>query len=116
MIKKLFCQKTIQSCPEIVDKTREVMVQTNPTVIAAALLGMAQRHDATKSLGQINIPTAVICGQFDSITPPSEMHSIAEAIPMAELFEISSAGHMAPLENPNEVNSAIRSLLDRVTA
>ena len=114
MIPKLFCEKTVESNPEIVAETRAVMMQTSPTTIAAALAGMAQRHDATESLGQINIPTTVICGQFDIITPPSEMRSVADAIPNAEYFEITNAGHMAPLENPAEVNIAIRSLLDRV--
>jgi pimeloyl-ACP methyl ester carboxylesterase len=108
MIPKLFCERTRQANRTIVDATRQVMLQTNPVGIAAALRGMAQRPDAAALLAHINVPTTVICGQFDVISPPSEMRAIADAIPNAQFVQISNAGHLAPLENPDDVNRAIR--------
>jgi pimeloyl-ACP methyl ester carboxylesterase len=75
---------------------------------------MAARPDMTASLSKISCPTLVLVGQSDVISPPSGMRAIAESIPNATFAEISAAGHMAPLENPTEVNAAIVSFLATV--
>ena len=53
----------------------------------------------------------VLCGQHDGIAPPSEMRQIATALPNARFVEIAAAGHMAPLEQPEAVNAAIKKFL-----
>ena len=75
--------------------------------------GMADRDDATHWLASIHVPTLVIVGEHDAITPAAEMRRIAEAIPAARYVEVADAGHMAPLENPDAVNAAIREFLQR---
>jgi pimeloyl-ACP methyl ester carboxylesterase len=102
MLPKLFAAETPKTNPEIVAKTRQVIVDTLPTSIAAALRGMAQRPDMRAELPNINVPTLVICGAEDAITPPDEMQSMAAAMPQASYVEIAGAGHMAPLERPEE--------------
>jgi pimeloyl-ACP methyl ester carboxylesterase len=72
---------------------------------------MAQRPDMTGCLGQIHVPTLVVCGQFDVISPPAEMQQLAQALPQARYVEIPRAGHMAPLEQPAAVNAAIGEFL-----
>jgi len=88
-----------------------VMMATNPVGIAAAQRGMAERPDVREMLPEITIPTLVICGQHDAISPVTEMRPIAEAIPHARYVEIPHVGHMAPLEDPTTVNAAIRDFL-----
>ena len=73
---------------------------------------MAERPDVTPWLGEIEIPTLVIVGQYDAISPVEEMRRIAAAIPGAKLVEVSNAGHMSPLENPAAVNRAIGEFLE----
>ena len=97
--------------PGYVQQTREVMLATNPQGIAAALRGMAKRPDVRTKLNQIKVPTLVICGEHDVISPPEEMRKIADGIPQSRYVEIAGAGHMAPLEKPAEVNAAILSFL-----
>jgi len=94
-----------------VEATRQTILRTAPRTIAAALRGMAAREDFTAKLGGIRVPTLVICGAVDVITPPAEMRTIAAAIPGAEYVEVPSAGHMSPLEQPVTVNTAIRKFL-----
>jgi pimeloyl-ACP methyl ester carboxylesterase len=79
--------------------------------IAAALLGMAQRPDSTALLPAIRVPTLVLVGEHDVISPPAEMRTLAAAIPSARFAVITNAGHMAPLEQPQEVNRLIREFL-----
>jgi pimeloyl-ACP methyl ester carboxylesterase len=111
MLEKLFSPTTRQRSDDRIRATREVMLATEPAVIAAALQAMAERPDATKLLGQIDVPTLLICGQQDEITTASEMASMAERMPNAHLEVIPDAGHMAPLEQPELVNKAIRKFL-----
>lgn len=108
MSDKLFCKQTLQNNQEIVEQTRQVMLRTAPESIAAALRGMARREDFTGHLKGIDIPSLVICGAEDAISPSEEMRRIAEGLPIARYVEIPSAGHMSPLENPSAVNQAIR--------
>jgi pimeloyl-ACP methyl ester carboxylesterase len=83
------------------------MEAANPRGVAAAARGMAERPDMTAALGQIGCPTLVIVGQHDAATPPTEMRSIADAIPNARFVEVPAAGHLSPLENPAQVTAAI---------
>ena len=73
---------------------------------------MAQRADVTGLLPEIDVPTLVVCGQYDAISTVEEMRGIATRIPAARFVEVPGAGHMAPLENPAVVNGAIRSFLN----
>ncbi len=111
MLPKLFSQRSLKSQAPYVEETRQVILRTRPQSIAAALRGMAEREDFTGGLSAIRVPTLVLCGGEDVITPPAEMRSIAAAIPGAEYCEVPAAGHMSPLEDPRTVNRAIRKFL-----
>lgn len=85
---------------------------TDRRSIAAALLGMSQRPDSTAMLQETTVPTLVINGAEDKLTPASEIKQMADAIPESEFVEISNAGHMAPMEDPQTVNDAIARFLE----
>ncbi len=111
MLPRLFAPATLQSGPPFVDQTRRVMAGTSADTYAAAQRGMAERPDMSPYLPEIDLPTLVICGQYDVITPPSEMRGMAQAMPRATYEEIPDAGHLAPREQPQAVNTAIRAFL-----
>jgi 3-oxoadipate enol-lactonase len=108
MLPKLFAPATIESKSPVVEATRQVILRTDPKGIAAASRGMAQRSDVTSQLSKLALPTLLIGGQHDAISPPAEMQGIAAAMPQARFVEIAAAGHMTPLERPAAVNAAIR--------
>lgn len=108
MMPKLFAQCSSEHCPAIIASVRQMVMNSNPVAIAAAHRGMAVRPDVTSLLPTIRIPTLVICGEHDVISPPEEMKSIADAMPNARFALIPNAGHMAPMEQPELVNAAIR--------
>jgi pimeloyl-ACP methyl ester carboxylesterase len=107
MIGRLFSPLTRERRPERVTPLREVIEQTTARGIAGALRGMAIRPDRRADLARISVPTLVLVGEDDVITPPAVARSLAEAIPGAHLEVIPEAGHMAPYENPSVVNAAI---------
>jgi 3-oxoadipate enol-lactonase len=110
MLPKLFHGEGRQPYREA---TYQVMLATDRQGVAAALRGMAKRPDVTSRLQEIAVPTLVLCGEHDVISPPAEMRAIAEGIPGSQYVEIKDAGHMAPLEKPAEVNAAIEKFLSR---
>jgi pimeloyl-ACP methyl ester carboxylesterase len=91
-----------------------MMLATNPVGAAAALRGMAERNDHTKLLAKISAPTLVIVGETDELTPPAEAEKMNRAIKDSRLVKISNAGHLSPLENPAEFNSALLNFLSEI--
>lgn len=111
MPEKLFSKKTLSDRGAIVTEIQTVIRRTKPEGIAAAARGMAARPDVTSLLPSLDVPTLVICGEEDAITPAEGMQKMAAAIPGAQYVAIAGAGHMAPLEDPAAVNAAIDSFL-----
>jgi pimeloyl-ACP methyl ester carboxylesterase len=63
--------------------------------------------DLTAVLPTITLPTLVVCGTSDVITPPAESRRIAELIPGARLELFPKAGHMLMLERAEELDALI---------
>jgi len=111
MLPKLFAPATYEKRPQVVESVRRMMLAAPPTGVAAAQHGMAARPDVSSMLPTIQVPTLVICGEHDAISPLAEMRTIAESIPGATLVVVPDAGHMAPMENPGVVNAALKEFL-----
>ena len=111
MLPKLFSEPSTQRIPEIIQSQRRVMLAATPDGIAAALRGMAERADARPWLASIRVPTLVIVGSADTISPPAEMREIAGAIAGSQFVEVPGAAHLPTLEQPEAVNVALRKFL-----
>jgi pimeloyl-ACP methyl ester carboxylesterase len=67
--------------------------------------------DLWHALESLVVPTTVITGSADKMTPPPLAHRLAHTLPdLADLIELPGIGHMAPIEAPEKVNAAIRKL------
>jgi pimeloyl-ACP methyl ester carboxylesterase len=111
MLPRLVAPQTPERHPGVMGDLRAMILHNHSTGIAAALHGMAERPDCTGLLSQIDVPTLLICGKDDQITPLTEMQGMAKAIRGSKLVEIPDAGHMSPMENPDAVNAAISKFL-----
>ena len=69
------------------------------------------RPDSRPDLGAIRVPTVVIVGDGDQITPIEHAREMADAIPKARLAVIAGAGHLALIEQPEQVNAALEGWL-----
>jgi 3-oxoadipate enol-lactonase len=82
---------------------------------AAALRGgvqrMMSRPDSTSLLQQLAVPTLIIVGGEDVLTPPDDARAMAALVPQAQLVEIPHAGHLPNLEEPRAFNAALTSFL-----
>jgi len=111
---KLLGPRTLSTQPDVVDELRRTIAATDPQGLAAAQRGMMAREDVRPWLPSLRVPTLVLVGRDDAISPPAEMQAIAEVIPGAEFHVIDEAGHMSNLERPDEFNGRLRAFLERL--
>jgi 3-oxoadipate enol-lactonase len=89
------------------------MIEANDRAgIAAALRAMAARPDSTPLLPTIAMPTLIVVGSEDAITPPSDARAMQAAISGSRLVELAGAGHLANLEAPDAFSAAVDDLLN----
>jgi pimeloyl-ACP methyl ester carboxylesterase len=95
----------------------EAMSESVPAEVIGDFYLSLDSHDklaAVHALGAV--PTVVVVGRHDRLTPVSDARVLAAAIPGARLLELSGAGHCAMLEQPAAVNAAIEALVARAMA
>jgi 3-oxoadipate enol-lactonase len=73
------------------------------------LTALRDRGDSRDLLAGIAVPTTVICGSQDAITPPAGARAMADAIPGARYIEIADAGHLSVMEQPTAFAAELES-------
>jgi len=97
------------------ESVRAMMAATPVPGIVGALAAMRDRPDSTELLPALEgLPTLVVVGAEDTITPPAAAEAMAKAIPGARLAVVPGAGHLAPLEQPEAFNQHLQTLLVRL--
>jgi len=94
--------------PAIARAVRAMMEACPAKTIEHALAAMRDRPDRTAELASISIPSLIVVGDADVITPVAVAQSMQMQIPNAMLAVIRGAGHMTPMEQPGQVNQALR--------
>lgn len=110
-VKNLFSPAALAAGRPCVEEARRIMKANKPLGVRGALLALAARMDATPWLPEIKVPTLVVVGEDDALTPPADSHRIAKAVPGAGLSVIPKAGHLSSLENPEAFNEALDAFL-----
>jgi pimeloyl-ACP methyl ester carboxylesterase len=95
---------------ELKELGRKTMATTR-AVVTRGDLTACDRFDVTDRLGEIRLPTLAVVGEEDRLTPPKYAEFLARNIAGARLVRIPHAGHFVSLEQPDEVNRAIRDFL-----
>lgn len=97
--------------PDVYDAMHRMMAQTGVDGIVGGLEAMIARPDSTSTLATIDIPTLVVVGDEDVITPPKEARRIHEGIPGSGLEILQGAGHLANVERPAAFNTVVSEFL-----
>lgn len=114
MLPKMFTEQTAHERPELVQKLSNWMSAMKPIGLVHACISMAFRQNSVPMLPSIQIPTLVIAGQQDQITPPELMKGMASEIPNSQFVEIEGASHLCPVEQPEAFNQALLAFLEQV--
>lgn len=106
---------TRRTRPALVHRVRDMMVGASSVEgIIGTLEAMMARPDSTPLLGTIDVPTLLIAGDEDAVTPVKEMRTMERAIPGATLHVVGEAGHLTCLEQPDAFNDLLGGFLDRI--
>lgn len=89
--------------PAIRAEVVETMANIDPAAyqLGAEAVWLADQRDRAAAIA---VPTLVVCGAEDKVTPPPLSHELAALIPGARYAEIPAAGHLSNLEQPAEFN------------
>ncbi len=104
---------------EVVDAMRAMMARQSTGAIAGALQALRDRPDSRETLGTITVPTLVLVGEDDVLTPPAEAQAMMALLPpaaSARLETIAGAGHASCVERPAAVTHALADFLAALAA
>jgi 3-oxoadipate enol-lactonase len=97
-------QSTRDTHPDIVESVRQMLEDAPVEGIVGALEAMMERPDSTGTLRTITVPTVIVVGDEDALTPVKESRAMHEALPSSRLEIVPGAGHLSNLEKPAAFN------------
>ncbi len=106
-IPTLFAKSSFDHALPAIDEVKKMILATPPETIAAFHAALAARTDSTELLARIAVPTLVLVGEQDAVTPVENSQLMAGRIPGSRLEIIPQAGHLSCLENPSAFNDAL---------
>ena len=112
MIPKLLGETTRRDRPAIVERVRHLALANSPESIAGAIRALMSRPDSTPQLASIHVPTLIIVGEEDTVTPPRAAEAMHARIAGSQLVRIPQSGHLSSLEQPDAFNDALAAFLD----
>ena len=96
---------------ELVDEVFEITNSRIKVIKIIALAKSAIRNNLGEELGQIKVPTLLIWGKNDKVTPPFVAEEFHKLIPNSELAFIDKCGHAPMMEVPHEFNDILEKFL-----
>ncbi len=93
------------------DEVRAMARRVGPEAYRRQQRAILERPDSRPLLPTIGVPTLVVVGEADVLTPPADAEVMQQAIPGAELVRIPECGHLPPMEAPEETTRRLRDWL-----
>lgn len=110
-IKSVFHTDSFSNKKELVESLRKVVFANSPHIISIGLTALAERTETCAALSSITVPTLIICGREDAVTPLAQSESMHAAIKGSVLKVIDDAGHVSNLEQPQLFNKYLLDFL-----
>jgi pimeloyl-ACP methyl ester carboxylesterase len=111
LLPKLLGPSSTSNRPDVVRTVRKLATRQKPEGVVAALKALRDRPDASEGLPHVSVPTLVLVGDQDAITPLANAKTLADKIPNAKLATVAGAGHLSNLENPAMFTAVVREFL-----
>jgi 3-oxoadipate enol-lactonase len=111
MMAKLLGPTTRASRPHVEPEVRRLIATNSVRGIDDAIHAMMGRPDSSDLMQRISVPTLVIVGEEDALTPVAESESIHDAIDRSHLVVLAEAGHLSNLEVPEEFSKVLEDFL-----
>lgn len=92
---------------EVLNLMHQMGMELGQALFVAQTRALQRRRDQQGTLRKCKVPTLILCGEYDQLTPVKRHEFLAELIPNASLQVITSAGHLPTLERPDVVNRVL---------
>ncbi len=109
-VARWFTADTVARRPDLVDRVTTTLLADDP-LVHAAMWDMIAELDLVDRLPEIGCPTLVMVGEHDSSSPVAAARQLRDGIPRAQLTVVPHAAHLAPLEQPEIVNTRLAAFL-----
>ena len=110
----LLGKTTRERRPDIASAVRAIAASATVAGIIGALEAMLGRPDSTPTLATVTVPTLIVVGDQDVITPAKEARAMQAALPGSRLELLSSTGHLSSVERPAAFNAVLVEFLHSV--
>jgi pimeloyl-ACP methyl ester carboxylesterase len=111
MMPKLLGETTHRERPEVTAEVRRLILLNTAAGIDGAIHAMMTRPDSTPDLARVSVPTLVIVGEEDVLTPVADSELLHQSIARSQLVVLQKAGHLSCLETPDEFSIALGNFL-----
>lgn len=111
MIPSLLSERTRRDRPIVERRVRALVLENSCDALAGAIHALMTRGDSTALLPEIDVPTLLIAGEDDTLTPPAVADDMHRQISKSTFHPISAAGHLSSLEQPAQFNAAVSGFL-----
>ncbi|MBM4160217.1 MAG: alpha/beta fold hydrolase [Ignavibacteria bacterium] len=113
-VKLVFAPQTFETDPQTIQMIKIAIRGNSPLGICGTALAIACRTDTTAALPSISVPTLILVGEHDNLTPPAAAQAMHDKIAGSELHILSHAAHMSNLENTTDFNKHLIEFLNRL--
>ena len=96
---------------EMIDEVYASVNDRHKVIRTLAIAKSAIRHNMAKDLPKMDVPTCIICGKNDPVTPPEVAVDFQRLLPDADLFWVEKCGHVPMMEHPDEFNEILENWL-----
>lgn len=114
MLEGMVGRSTRRRSPEVVIEVQRIMDRAPMAGVIGGLEAMMARPDSTPDLPTISVPTLIVVGDEDVITPPDQARAMHAAIPGSSLEVLEGAGHASNMERPAAFNHVLGEFLARL--
>jgi pimeloyl-ACP methyl ester carboxylesterase len=115
MLPRLLGATSHRTRPDLAVRVREMIEGNSRDAIAGAVEAMMGRPDSRPMLGYVSVPTLILCGDEDVLTPPADSDALHAAIRGSRLATIEQAGHLSNIEAPDRFSLALNSFLGELS-
>ena len=111
MLPKLLGETSRRERPHLLQEVRALIEPNTVDGVAGAIEALRSRPDSTGTLASIDIPTLIICGEEDTLTPPADSRAMQTRIARSRVVILPRAGHLSNVETPDMFSAALADFL-----
>ena len=105
---------TMERRPLIFGRVKGLVQQAPAAAAAWAQRAMAARPDSIETLRKVDVPALIVRGDEDGLATEDDAKAMHDALPSAEMVQISGAGHLTAVEVADEFNATVRTFLAKL--